>query len=380
MPGTDRAPVQFAEVIEVALPMLRPFVTSFGATDDRHTVLVHLRDENGAEGWGEGPALDHPFYLPDTVASTYAVAARYALPIALATGDVDPAAAQLAMSVIRGNTFARAAVEAAFHCLRAEAEGRSLRELLGGTAARIPVGESIGISSDLDETLDEVRRRLGEGYRRIKLKIAPGHDLALVAAVRDAVGDQVGLQVDANAGYHLSDARHLAGLDEYDLLCIEQPLEWDDLLAHAELQRQLRTPICLDESLRSVADVRRALELDACRSVNIKPGRMGGLLASRQAAQMCAQRGVPVWCGGMIESGIGRAGNLALCALPAFTQAADMSPASVLFVQDLVDPTYEVDPDGTIAVPTAAGLGFPVRADRIRGATVHRTVVRGPCT
>lgn len=375
-----RAPVVIAEVFEVSLPMLQPFVTSFGATDDRHTVVVHLRDEAGNEGWGEGPALDHPFYLPDTVASTYMAVVRWALPLALGCGDVDPEAVRQAMGAIRGNTFARAAVEGAFLSLQAQTQGRSLRDLLGGTAERIPVGESIGLHEDPDETLDEVRQRVAEGYQRIKLKIAPGHDLAIVAAVRDAIGDEAALQVDANAAYRLSDADHLARLDEFDLLCIEQPLAWDDLVEHAELQRRLRTPICLDESLRSVDDVRRAITLGACRSVNIKPGRMGGLLESRQAALLCAERGIPVWCGGMIESGIGRAGNLALCALPAFTQPADMSPASVLFVDDLVDPTYSVGPDGTIAVPTDPGLGFPVRTDRIHDRTVRRTVVRGPDT
>lgn len=374
--GRDRAPIVAAEVLEVALPMLQPFVTSFGATYDRHTVLVHIRDADDNQGWGEGPALDHPYYLPDTVSSTYATAVDYAVPLALANGTVDPGEASRVMARIRGNTFARAAVEAALLSLQAAAEGRSLATVLGGARTHATVGESIGISDDIEETVAEARLRIAQGYRRIKLKIAPGHDVAVVAKVRSALGEGVALQVDANAGYTLADTDRLKALDAFDLLCIEQPLEWDDLLGHARLQRLLQTPICLDESLRSVADVERALALDACRSVNIKPGRMGGLLAGRRAAELCAERGVAVWCGGMIESGIGRAGNLALCALTTFTQPADMSPAGLLFERDLVDPTYELEPGGTIRVPDAPGLGFDVRTDRVDDQTVRRAVVR----
>jgi O-succinylbenzoate synthase len=374
----ERAPITHAEVLEVRLPLLRPFVTGFGVTDSRRTVLVHLRDENGDEGWGEGPALDHPYYLPDTTRSTFEVTREFALPLALQSGSLDPSDVAGTMSRIRGNTFARAGVEQAFWSLAAAIAGTSLRELVGGSARAVPVGESLGITETIDETLDEVKLRLAEGYRRIKLKIQPGWDLVVVAAVRDLLGDDVMLQVDANAAYTLADIDDLARLDDYGLACIEQPLGWDALLEHAELQRHLRTPVCLDETLRSYDDVRRALDLDACRNVNLKPGRVGGITTSLQIAGLCRARGVPLWCGGMMESGIGRAGNLALCSLPAFTQPADMSPASVLFEWDLVDPTYEVDGDGTIAVPDQPGLGFDVRTDRIVEQTIRRAVVRGP--
>ncbi|HWB67837.1 MAG TPA: o-succinylbenzoate synthase [Mycobacteriales bacterium] len=371
----DRAPIVFAEVREVALPLLRPFVTGFGVTDSRRTVLVRVRDAAGNEGWGEGPALDHPYYLPDTVASTFAVATEFAMPLALAAGTVAPSAVVAALNRIRGNTFARAAVEAAYWSLRAAVEGVSLRSLVGGVADAVAVGESLGIAADIGETLDEVRLRLDEGYQRIKLKVQPGWDVDVVAAVRDLVGDRVMLQVDANSAYTLDDADTLGKLDDFGLACIEQPLEWDSLIEHAELQRRLRTPICLDESLRSPADVRRALDLDACRNVNLKPARVGGITASLEIAALCQARGVPLWCGGMMESGIGRAGNLALCSLPAFTEPADMSPAAVLFEWDLVDPTYQVAGDGTIAVPSEPGLGFPVRADRVEQQTIRREVV-----
>jgi O-succinylbenzoate synthase len=373
--STDRAPVVHAEVLEVALPLLRPFVTGFGITATRSTMLVHLTDANGVEGWGEGPALDHPYYLPDTTASAFGIAADFALPLALAAASLVPADVAAAMSRIRGNTFARAGVEQAFWSLEAAAAGVSLCELVGGTPGSVPVGESLSITDTLEETLEEVKLRLAEGYRRIKLKIQPGWDVAVVAAVRDLVGDEVMLQVDANAAYRLADVATLQALDDYGLACIEQPLAWDALVEHAELQRQIRTPVCLDETLRSPRDVRRALDLDACRNVNLKPARVGGITASLEIAELCRSRGVPLWCGGMMESGIGRAGNLALCSLPAFTQPADMSPASVLFAWDLVDPTYEVAADGTIAVPVAAGLGFPVRTDRIEDQLLRRTVV-----
>ena len=374
---SEPAPIAHAEVLEVALPLLRPFVTGFGITATRSTVLVHLTDENGVEGWGEGPALDHPYYLPDTTSSAFGVAVDFALPLALAAPSSAPADVVAAMSRIRGNTFARAGVEEAFWSLQAAAAGVSIRELVGGRPGRVRVGESLSITETVEETLEEVQLRIAEGYQRIKLKIQPGWDLDVVAAVRGFVGDDVMLQVDANAAYTLDDIDTLRALDDYDLACIEQPLAWDALVEHAMLQRQIRTPVCLDETLRSPQDVRRALDLDACRNVNLKPSRVGGIAAALEIAELCRSRGVPLWCGGMMESGIGRAGNLALCSLPAFNQPADMSPASVLFSWDLVDPSYEVAADGTIAVPEAAGLGFDVRTDRIEDQLVRRSVVRG---
>jgi O-succinylbenzoate synthase len=248
---------------------------------------------------------------------------------------------------------------------------------MGGERDAVPVGESLSIADTVEETLAEVRLRLAEGYRRIKLKIRPGWDVEPVRAVREAFGDDLFLQVDANAAYTLDHLEDLKALDEFGLACIEQPLAWDALLEHATLQRAIATPVCLDETLRSVDDVRRALDIDACRNVNLKPGRVGGLTESLRIAALCRSRGVALWCGGMLESGIGRAGNLALCSVAGFTDPADMSPASVLFAHDLVDPTFEVEPDGTVRVPDAVGLGFPVRRDRVEDQTVHRTAVLG---
>lgn len=368
------------------MPLKEPFVTGFGSTDTRHTVLVHLTDADGHEGWGEAAALDHPFYLPDTTSAAFALVGEWALPLALSAGD-DPRRVAGALGTIRGNTFARAGVEGAFWCLEAERRRATLADLFaeetaagGDVRAAVPVGESIGIHETVEGTLAEVRLRLEEGYRRIKLKIKPGWDVALVEAVREEVGRDVMLQVDANASYTVSesDIERLAALDAFALACIEQPLEWDDLLGHVELQRRLSTPICLDESLRSPADVRRALSLGACRNVNLKPGRVGGISASLEIHDLCRQASLPLWCGGMLESGIGRAFNIALASLPAFSEPADMSPASVLFHFDLVDPTYEVTADGTVTVPSAPGLGFPVDRDRVEDATIRRAEVPAP--
>jgi o-succinylbenzoate synthase len=373
----DRAPIVRAEVLEVALPLLRPFVTGFGVTATRSTMLVHLVDENGVEGWGEGPALNDPYYLPDTTSSAYGIAVEFALPLALSLDSLDPRDVAAVLCRIRGNTFARAGVEQAFWSLAAAVDGVSLRELIGGSPGSVPVGESLSITATIEETLAEVELRISEGYQRIKLKIQPGWDVQLVAAVRKLIGPDVMLQVDANAAYTLDDVATLQALDDYGLACIEQPLAWDALVEHATLQQQIRTPVCLDETLRSPQDVRRALELDACRNVNLKPARVGGISASLEIIELCSDRGVPLWCGGMMESGIGRAGNLALCSVPGFTEPADMSPASVLFSWDLVDPTFEVAADGTVEVPERIGLGFPVRADRIEEQLVRRAVVAG---
>jgi O-succinylbenzoate synthase len=360
-----------ASVYEVALPLLKTFVTGFGDTSSRHTVLVHLVDDEGFEGWGEAPALDHPFYLSETTSTTFSVIVEYALALSLQSPSPDPRDVATSMSSIRGNTFARAGVEAAYWALASAREHRPISALLGGTAPRVAVGESLSIADTLDETIEEVSIRLAEGYQRIKLKIRPGWDVDVVRSVRQTFGDEILLQVDANASYSLEDADVLRRLDDFGLLCIEQPLGYDDIDGSAVLQRQLHTPICLDEAIRNPTDARRALDIDACRNINVKPGRVGGLTASLKIHDLCVERGVPMWCGGMLESGIGRSTNLALCSLPGFNQPADMSPASVLYADDLINPTYVVEPDGYVAVPTAPGLGFNVVPTRIIDRTVR---------
>ncbi len=368
-----------------------PFVTGFGTTDTRRTVVVHLVDTDGAEGWGEAAALDHPFYLPDTTSSTFAVVAEWALPLAL-DGPPEPRAVASRLAAIRGNTFARAGVEAAFWCLESVRRGVPLARLFAeqagageedrGASARVAVevGDSIGIHPSVAATLAAVDEALGKGYRRIKLKVKPGWDEEIVAPVRDALGSDAMLQVDANGSYTSSreDLARLVRLDRYDLACIEQPLGWDDLEGHARLQRRIETPICLDECLRSSSDVVRALDMGACRNVNLKPGRVGGAAESFEVHRLCRDAAVPLWCGGMLESGIGRALNLAISALEGFNQPADMSPPLELYDFDLVHPTLELQSDGTIAVPVTPGLGFEVTRGRVESSTVKRAEVPVP--
>lgn len=373
-----------AEVLEVRMPLKEPFVTGFGSTDTRRTVLVHVVDADGFEGWGEAAALDHPFYLPDTTSGTFAVVSEWALPLAVA-GAPAPDAIVARLAAIRGNTFARAGVEAAFWCLHAASQGSSMAALFAAAArtglrTHAPVGESVGIHPTVESTLDAVELAVAKGYQRIKLKVKPGWDEDVVAAVRDRLGPAAMLQVDANGSYSLGadDVGRLERLDRYGLACIEQPLAWDDLAGHAALQGRIETPICLDECIRSVADVERALDIGACRNVNLKPGRVGGATAALEVRRICADAGVALWCGGMLESGIGRALNLALCALDGFTDPADMSPASELYDFDLVDPTFDVETDGTIAVPSTPGLGFPVTLARVARCTLRRAEVAIP--
>ena len=360
---------------ELSMSLINPFTTSFGETRERRVLLAEVRAE-GLSGWGECTAGEHPYFSEESTDTAWITILQELVPLLVAAEDQRGGKCPEIFRPVRGHRMAKAAVENALWDLEAQMRGVPLYELLGGTRETIACGVSIGIQPSLEKLMDKVGSALSEGYQRIKLKIRPGWDVELVAAVREAVGPDILLQVDANAAYTLDDVDALRRLDEYNLACIEQPLAWDAMLEHAELQRSLSTPICLDETLRSFDDVRRALDIGACRNVNLKPGRVGGLTASLRIAELCRSRGVALWCGGMMESGIGRAGNLALCSVAGFTEPADMSPASVLFEWDLVDPTFAVGPDGTVAVPDAPGLGFPVRLDRVAAQTLRRTVVK----
>ena len=371
--GDPASRVVAAEVLRVRMTLHEPFVTGFGATPVRTTVLVRIEDEDGGVGWGEAPALDHPFYLPETTSTTYAVITEYALPMVIRSGVTAPDDVAEALLPVRGNSFARAGVEAAFWSLAAARAGRSISQLLGGTRDRIAVGESISIKPTIDETLEEISLRITEGYRRIKLKIRPGWDVEPVRAVREAFGDVL-LTVDANAVYGIDDLDTFLALDAFGLLCIEQPFAYDDIAGSAALQRRIETPVCLDEAVTGPRAAREAIALDACRNINLKPPRVGGLTAALEIHDLCIDRGVPVWVGGMLESGIGRAGNLAVASLPGAVEPADMSPAHVLFTEDLVDPTFQVDPEGYVAVPDVPGLGFDVEPDRVAARTVQRAV------
>ncbi len=356
----------------VGIPLVRPFRTSFGTETEKECILVRvLTDE--AQGWGECVAGPRPDYAEEFNEAAWAVLRDHLAPALLAAGEVTAGEVAGALAGVRGHRMAKAALEMAVLDAELRASGRSLAEALGGARERVPCGVSVGIAASVDALLEQVAGYVAEGYRRVKLKIEPGLDVARVRAVREAF-PEVPLSVDANGAYRLEDAPVLEALEAFELVMIEQPLHHEDLLDHATLQRRLATPICLDESIRGVADARAALELGSCRVINIKPGRVGGLLEARRIHDLAVERGVPVWCGGMLETGVGRAANLALAALPGFTLPGDTSASRRYFEEDLTEP-FEMDPDGSMAVPRGPGLGVEPLPERLAACTRRVEVV-----
>ena len=342
------------ELRRVALPLVTPFRTSFGVERVRDVLLVRAVGAD-AEGWGECVAAAEPRYSSEYADGAADVLRRFLVPAVAAAGDLDPGAVAGAMAFVKGHRMAKAALELAVLDASLRAAGESLAGHLGATRDRVPAGVSVGIMDSTAELLDAVAGYLDQGYLRIKLKIEPGRDLEPVAAVRERFGDDLLLQVDANAAYTLDDAGHLAGLDRFGLLLIEQPLAEDDLAGHAELARRLATPICLDESITSARSAVDAVGLGACRIVNVKAGRVGGYLEARRLHDACRELGVPLWCGGMLETGLGRAANVALAALPGFTLPGDTSASDRYYRQDLTAPF--VLTDGHLRVPGGPGIG-----------------------
>ncbi len=342
------------ELVRCEVPFVSPFRTSFGVQHGRDVVLVRVIGDD-VEGWGENVAGEEPLYSSEFVEASVLALRHHLVPRLLAAGEVGPYDVARILAPVRGWEMAKAALEAAVLDAELRLHGLSMAQWLGSERSRVAVGVSVGLHDHIDQTVAAVVRYLEQGYVRIKLKIEPGCDVDLVRAVREAVGPDVMLQVDANAAYTLADARHLARLDEFDLLLIEQPLAEHDLRQHARLAQQLATPICLDESITSAQVAADAIALGACSIINIKPGRVGGLLEARRIHDLCQANGVPVWCGGMLETGIGRAANLALASLPGFTLPPDLSASSRYFARDLTEPFELVD--GHLEVPTGPGLG-----------------------
>jgi len=352
------------------LPLVRFFETSFGRVYDRTFLLVRL-DGGGLTAWGECVADNDPYYSAETVETAWHVMSTFLAPLVLGVEFSHPRDVFPALRRVRGHHMAKAAIEMAAWDLYAKQAGMPLSAALGGTRTRVAAGVSIGIQDSLEQLTDRVAAELAEGYQRVKIKVKPGWDLAAAAAVRRRFG-QVPLMVDANAAYGLEDAAHLARLDEFDLMMIEQPLDYDDIADHAALQRRLATPLCLDESIHSVRRGREAIEAGACRIINIKPGRVGGHGESVRLHDLCASRGIPVWHGGMLESGIGRAHNLHLSSLPNFSLPGDVAASRRYYEPDLIDPPIDVAPDGTIGVPTGPGIGVHVVSERVERATIRR--------
>jgi O-succinylbenzoate synthase len=362
--------IERVEVRELSLPLRFPFETSFGRTTRKEFLLLSV-SAGGVTGYGECVADSDPYYLPETNGTVWHVLEQFLIPLLLRLEIGHPREVLPALAQVRGHEMAKAALEMAVWELHARREGASLARVLGGEKRVIDSGVSIGLQADEATLLRKVETELEAGYRRIKIKIKPGRDRGLVRAVRDRFGS-IPLMVDANSAYTLDDIAVLRALDEFGLMMIEQPLSWDDIVDHAALQRELKTPVCLDESIHSADDARRALDLGACRVINIKAGRVGGFASSIAIHDRCRARDVPVWCGGMLESGIGRLANVHLQTLPGFSLPGDTSASARYFEEDLVDPPVVVSPDGRIAVPTGPGIGHEVVWPRVERATLTR--------
>jgi O-succinylbenzoate synthase len=361
--------IERIELKIVRLHLIRPFTTSSSSKTYLDHILVRVVTDEGVTGWGECASPSDPYYCPETTETCWHLLKDFLGPLVL--GKPWETIDQLVgfYANVKGNNFAKAGLEMACWDVLATRAGRPLAELLGGTRAEIISGVSLGIEPDISRLYAVIDQYLGEGYRRIKLKIGPGKDYDVVRAVRERYPDIL-LQVDANSAYTLAQLPLLKALDDFNLLLIEQPLAHDDIVDHARLQAELRTPICLDESIHSAEDARKALDLGSCRIINIKVSRLGGLREAKRVHDLCQARGVPVWCGGMHEFGIGRAANVAISSLLGFTLPGDVSGSDKYYRQDLVEPPI-LAPNGAIPVPRAAGLGYTVIEERVAQHTLR---------
>ena len=366
--------IERIELREIQLPLVAPFETSFGITTGRRIILVQVWSE-GVDGWGECTCNEGPFYNHEATDTAWIVLRDFAGPYTLGREIASPAEAGDLTARIRGNRMARAAIETAIWDLTAKQQGMPLWKLLGGRIAEIPCGVSIGLQESDTALLRKIEHELADGYQRIKLKIKPGRDVAMVRAVREAF-PEIQLTVDANSAYTLAEIDLLRQLDEFRLMLIEQPLAYDDIIDHAELQRVLATPICLDESILSVADARKALQLDACRIINIKLGRVGGHTEAQRIERYCQERAIPVWCGGMLEAGIGRAHNIAMATQAGFVLPGDVSASRRYWTEDIIQPAVEVTPRGTIVRREDPGIGYGIDQRRIDQLTVRHEILR----
>jgi O-succinylbenzoate synthase len=358
---------------EIRLPLVEPFQISSGVTSTRRILLLELRDASGAAAWSECVAGEAPNYSPDTVDTAWLMIRQWIAPRVLGRSFAAASEVAAALAVdFRGHLMARAAVEMGAWGLEAEIRGVPLAELVGGSRRRIATGISLGIQASPQALVERAAAALAAGYRKVKIKIKPGADLAYLAAARRALGAEAPLMADANNAYGAADFDHLARLDDFGLMMIEQPLAGDDLVRHAALQKRLATPICLDESITGADRVEDMLALGSGRIVNVKPGRVGGFTEARAIHDFCLANGVPVWCGGMLESGVGRAYNVALASLPGFTLPGDVSPSSRYWQRDVVSPEWTMDGEGQVAVPwDRPGIGVDVDRERIERLTVR---------
>jgi O-succinylbenzoate synthase len=358
---------------EIHLPLIAPFQTSFGTTTLRRIPLIEA-DVDGIIGWGECTAGEDPYYSYETVETAWYIIRDFLWPALQGREFSSSSEVTEIFAQVRGHNMAKAGVETAIWDAEAKQKNLPLAKLLGGTREEISSGVSIGIQPSTDELLKKVEKELAAGYQRIKIKIKPGSDIEPARALRERF-PRIRLMVDANSAYTLEDAALLKQLDAFYLIMIEQPLGYDDIYSHAALQRQLETPICLDECIHDYEHARAAIELGACKIINLKLGRVGGHTQARKIHDLCQAKAIPVWCGGMLESGIGRAHNIAMSTLPNFTLPGDVSASRRYWTEDIIEPEVEVTQRGTIRVPFAPGIGYAPRIDRIESLTKRREVL-----
>jgi O-succinylbenzoate synthase len=365
--------IQAIHLHPVALPLVEPLRTSFGVEPYKSAVLCEVVTDDGIIGWGESAVAPAPGYSGETMATAYHLLKHFLAPLLVGKTLASPYEARPILAFVRDNKHARAGLEMAVWDAFAKANGLPLADLFAHylgqpSTRRAVVGVSIGIQPSIEDTLKIVRKRLDQGYKRIKLKIEPGWDVELARGIRAELPD-VMLMLDANSAYTLEDSDHLAQLDAFNLLMIEQPLAHDDIYEHSKLQARIKTPICLDESIKSANDLRLALELGAIGVLNLKPARVGGFAESLDIMRVCAERALPLWIGGMLETGIGRAANVALASLPPVTLPCDISATDRYFAQDITEPPFVLQPDSTLHVPDGLGIGVEVQRDRLEAAT-----------
>jgi len=362
--------IEKVELHHIRMELVSPFTTSIGTEYDEEHIIVRV-DGEGFTGWGESVAEGTPFYSYETVITAWHILQDFLIPSILGKNISGIDEAISSYEKVRGHMMAKAGLEAALWDLFAKSQNISLSKMMGGTKNKIDVGVSIGIQNSIPELIKKIESYLAEGYKRIKIKIAPGYDIQFIRAVRKEFQDIL-FQVDANSAYELKHIDLFKHMDDYNLLLIEQPLGYENIYDHSKLQRELKTPICLDESIHSLDDTRAAIELDSCRVINIKPGRVGGFTESKLIHDYCQSKNIPVWCGGMLESGIGRAGNVALASLPNFKLPGDISASKRYYKEDIVEPEFIVNKDGTINVLTEPGIGVKVNMRVLDKVTVKK--------
>jgi len=362
------------ELREICLPLVHFFETSFGRTTERRIVLARLTDADGNEGWGECTAGEGPFYSDEWTESAWTTLREFLAPMVVGRPFENAAHAFALMKPVRGHRMAKATIENACWDLEAKRLGVPLWKHLGGTHSEISCGVSIGIQDTPEILLEKIRKEVDAGYQRIKIKIKPGWDVNIIERVRKEFPD-IRLTGDANSAYTLNDIPLFKQLDKFNLMMLEQPLSHVDIFDHAKLQQEIETPICLDESIRSAEDATHAIQLRSCRIINVKLGRVGGHSEAQRLERVARENNIPVWCGGMLESGIGRAHNIAMSTLPGFTLPGDVSASARYWEEDIIEPPVTVSSQGTIQVPSSPGIGFKLNLPRIEGATIRKETI-----